>query len=253
MRGHYAITNHIFIADLKPDKGIRYQMNISSTSPDWQTISSPSDYSHAADIMRSHAEAVIQRAASETVFVTEHKPVYTAGTSAKDDELLNHNRFDVVRTGRGGQWTYHGPGQLIFWPVLDLNKRKRDIRAYIYHLEGWMSDLLASFGVEAVRRDGLPGLWVARKDIHLPDKMDKIVAVGVRVSRWVTMHGLAINIDPDLHHFEGIIPCGVRDGGVTSLADLGLIVSRAEVEMAAQESFSRWFGAESDMGLIPIE
>ncbi len=228
-------------------------MNILSTSPDWQTIASPSNYSHASDIMRSHAEAVIQRTTSEIVFVTEHKPVYTAGTSAKDDELLNNKGFDVVRTGRGGQWTYHGPGQLILWPVLDLNKRKRDIRAYVYHLEGWMLDLLANFGVEALRRDGLPGLWVARKDIHLPDKMDKIVAVGVRVSRWVTMHGLAINIDPDLHHFEGIIPCGVRDGGVTSLADLGLIVSRAEVELAAQETFHRWFGAESDMGLTPIK
>ena len=224
-------------------------MSISPTAPNWQAIASPSEYSHAADIMRSHAEAVIHKRAGEAVFITEHKPVYTAGTSAKDDELLNHNRFDVVQTGRGGQWTYHGPGQLILWPVLDLNNRKRDIRAYIYHLEGWMSDLLSSFGVEAVRREGFPGLWVARKDIHLPDKMDKIVAVGVRVSRWVTMHGLALNIDPDLHHFDGIIPCGVRDGGVTSLADLGIIASRAEVEMAAQESFPHWFGADSNMGL----
>ena len=156
-----------------------------------------------------------------------------------------------MHTGRGGQWTYHGPGQLILWPVLDLNKRKRDIRAYIHALEGWMADMLANFGVEAVRREGLPGLWVARKDIYLPDRMDKIVAVGVRVSRWVTMHGLAINIDPDLNHFDGIIPCGVRDGGVTSLTDLGYILSREEVESAARDAFARWFGQDSDMGINP--
>ncbi|MGB1895234.1 MAG: lipoyl protein ligase domain-containing protein, partial [Candidatus Puniceispirillaceae bacterium] len=113
----------------------------------------------------------------------------------------------------------------------------------------WMTDMLASFGVEAVRREGLPGLWVARKDVNLPDKMDKIVAVGVRLSRWVTMHGLAVNIDPDLGHFDGIVPCGVRDGGVTSLADLGYIISREEVEIAARDAFTRWFGPKSEMGL----
>ena len=216
--------------------------------PEWHPIDSPSDYQQAADTMRLHADAVISGAAREAIFVTEHKPVYTAGTSSLEAELLNSNGFDIVRTGRGGQWTYHGPGQLIIWPVLDLNKRKRDIRAYIYHLEGWMADMLASFGVEAMRREGLPGLWVARKDINLPDKMDKIVAVGVRVSRWVTMHGLAVNIDPDLSHFDGIVPCGVRDGGVTSLADLGYIISREEVEIATKGTFTRWFGPESEMG-----
>ena len=223
-------------------------MTTTPLSPDWHAIASPSDYQHAADIMRLHAEAVISGAASEAVFVTEHIPVYTAGTSSLEAELLNSNGFDIVHTGRGGQWTYHGPGQLILWPVLDLNKRKRDIRAYIYHLEGWMADMLGSFGVEAVRRDGLPGLWVARKDINLPNRMDKIVAVGVRVSRWVTMHGLAVNIEPDLSHFDGIVPCGVRDGGVTSLADLGYIISREEVEIAAKDAFTRWFGPESEMG-----
>ena len=223
-------------------------MTTTPLSPDWHAIASPSDYQHAADIMRLHVEAVISGAASEAVFVTEHIPVYTAGTSSLEAELLNSNGFDIVHTGRGGQWTYHGPGQLILWPVLDLNKRKRDIRAYIYHLEGWMADMLGSFGVEAVRRDGLPGLWVARKDINLPDRMDKIVAVGVRVSRWVTMHGLAVNIEPDLSHFDGIVPCGVRDGGVTSLADLGYIISREEVEIAAKDAFTRWFGPESEMG-----
>ena len=223
-------------------------MTTASPSPDWHAIARPSDYQQAAEKMQLHAKAVIDGTAGEAVFVTEHKPVYTAGTSSLDSELLNSNGFQVVRTGRGGQWTYHGPGQLVFWPVLDLNKRRRDIRAYIYHLEGWMADTLANFGVEAVRREGLPGLWVVRKDINLPDKMDKIVAVGVRVSRWVTMHGVALNLDPDLSHFDGIVPCGVRDGGVTSLADLGYILSREEVEIAARDAFINWFGPDSDMG-----
>ena len=227
-------------------------MTTTPTSPDWHAIASPSDYQHAADKMQLHAKAVIAGTASEAIFVTEHSPVYTAGTSSLEAELLNSNGFNIVRTGRGGQWTYHGPGQLILWPVLDLNKRKRDIRAYIHHLEGWMTDMLASFGVEAMRRDGLPGLWVARKDINLPDKMDKIVAVGVRLSRWVTMHGLAVNINPDLGHFDGIVPCGVRDGGVTSLADLGYIISREEVEIAARDAFTRWFGPESEMGITHL-
>ena len=220
-------------------------------TPQWIEIPSPSSYQDAVLKMESHARAVIAGTMDEAIFLTEHRPVYTAGTSAQDSELLNSSRFETVRTGRGGQWTYHGPGQLILWPVLDLNKRKRDIRAYIHALEGWMADMLASFGVEAVRREGLPGLWVARKDIYLPDRMDKIVAVGVRVSRWVTMHGLAVNIDPDLSHFDGIIPCGVRDGGVTSLADLGYILSRAEVESAARNAFERWFGPDSEMGINP--
>jgi len=224
-------------------------MTALSPSPEWLDIASPSVYEQAADQMRAHARAVITGGAGEAIFTTEHRPVYTAGTSARKSELLADNGFEIVHTGRGGQWTYHGPGQLILWPVLDLNKRKRDIRAYIHALEGWMADMLASFGVEAVRREGLPGLWVARKDIYLPDRMDKIVAVGVRVSRWVTMHGLAVNIDPDLSHFDGIIPCGVRDGGVTSLADLGYILSRAEVENAARGAFARWFGQDSDMGI----
>ena len=223
-------------------------MTTTPTSPNWYAIASPSDYQHAADKMQLHAKIVIAGTASEAIFVTEHSPVYTAGTSSLEAELLNSNGFDIVRTGRGGQWTYHGPGQLILWPVLDLNKRKRDIRAYIHHLEGWMTDMLASFGVEAVRRDGLPGLWVARKDINLPDKMDKIVAVGAAIT--LGDHAWASGeYRPDLSHFDGIVPCGVRDGGVTSLADLGYIISREEVEIAARDAFTRWFGPKSEMGI----
>jgi lipoyl(octanoyl) transferase len=222
-------------------------MTTDTAIPDWHLIDSPSDYQTAAQIMTTHAQSVIAQKADEAIFVTEHKPVYTAGTSSKDSDLINPSGFDIVKTGRGGQWTYHGPGQLVIWPVLNLNNRQQDVRAYIRHLEGWMSDTLACFGIEAKTREGLPGLWVKRTDRHQAEQMDKIVAIGVRISRWVTMHGVALNIDPDLSHFEGIVPCGVTDGGVTSLADLGYLVSRTEIEMAAKSCFIKWFGPESQM------
>ena len=220
--------------------------------------------------MQAHAKAVVAGEASEAVFITQHEAVYTAGTSAREEDLLNPAGIPIHRSGRGGQWTWHGPGQLILWPVLDLNARKRDVRAYIHALEGWMIDVLACFAVNGMRRVGLPGIWVKRSDIGQPDQMDKIVAVGVRISKWVTMHGLALNHEPDLTHYDGIIPCGVSKdageqsvddsltaearngsaeaGGVTSLADLGLMVTEAELEMAVKDCFPKWFGTGANMG-----
>ncbi len=223
------------------------------TSPLWQAIPAPSDYARAVAEMEAHATAVAAGRAGEAVFMTSHAAVYTAGTSAKSEDLLNPAGVPTHQTGRGGQWTWHGPGQLVLWPVLDLNRRRRDVRAYIHALEGWMIDSLACFGVAGVRRDGLPGIWVGRGDIGQPDRMDKIVAVGVRISKWVTMHGVALNHEPDLAQYDGIIPCGVsreteEGGGVTSLADLGLMVSEAELDMAVKDCFKNWFGAAAEMG-----
>ena len=216
--------------------------------------------------MLAHAKAVASGEASEAVFITQHKSIYTAGTSAREEDLINPADIPTYRSGRGGQWTWHGPGQLVIWPVLDLNARRRDVRAYIYALEGWMLDVLACFGVTGVRRDGLPGIWVCRGDIGLPEQMDKILAVGVRISKWVTMHGVALNHEPDLTQYDGIIPCGVskgytgdgpidgvgsdkaKAGGVTSLSDLGLMITEAELEMAVKDCFPIWFGIGAEMG-----
>ena len=222
-------------------------------SPFWQLIPPPSPYESAVQQMEAHARAVIAGTAQEAVFMTSHEAVYTAGTSAKHEELLAPSSMPVVQTGRGGQWTWHGPGQLVLWPVLDLNQRQRDVRAYIFALEGWMIDVLGCFGVTGERRDGLPGIWVRRGDDGRPDRLDKIVAVGVRISKWVTMHGVALNHEPDLTQYDGIIPCGVDStatdgGGVTSLADLGLMISPEELEMAVKDCFPNWFGNGAAMG-----
>ena len=220
--------------------------------------------------MLAHAKALASGEASEAVFITQHNSVYTAGTSAREEDLLNSAGIPTYRSGRGGQWTWHGPGQLVIWPVLDLNARRRDVRAYIYSLEGWMLDVLTCFGVTGLRRNGLPGIWVSRSDIGLPEQMDKILAVGVRISKWVTMHGIALNHEPDLTQYDGIIPCGVSNGegkgrtgnspidevgngsaeagGVTSLADLGLTITEVELEMAVKDCFPNWFGKGAEMG-----
>ena len=240
------------------------------TAPVWLPLAAPSSYVLAVAQMQAHAKALAAGEAPEAVFITQHEVVYTAGTSARDEDLLNPAGTPIHRSGRGGQWTWHGPGQLVLWPVLDLNARKRDVRAYIHALEGWMIDVLACFAVQGVRREGMPGIWVSRGDISQPNQMDKVVAVGVRISKWVTMHGIALNHEPDLTQYDGIIPCGVskdgvkgragdappdragdpsaQSGGVTSLAELGLMVSEAELEMAVKDCFPKWFGKGADMG-----
>ena len=241
-------------------------------SPVWHWIAAPSSYEKASMRMLAHAKALTSGDASEAIFITQHKSVYTAGTSAREEDLLKPAGIPTYRSGRGGQWTWHGPGQLVIWPVLDLNARRRDIRTYIYALEGWMIDVLKCFAVTGVRREGLPGIWISRDDIGLPEKMDKILAVGVRISKWVTMHGIALNHEPDLTQYDGIIPCGVskagdeghnrvgpineagnasaETGGVTSLADLGLMITESELEMVIKDCFPKWFGEGAEMGRV---
>jgi lipoyl(octanoyl) transferase len=207
-----------------------------STQPEWRISDQPVAYPDALADMEARAAAIAEGAAGEMVWLLEHPPIYTAGTSANDADLIDA-RFPVYRSGRGGQFTYHGPGQRVGYAMLDLRRRKPDVRAYVRDLEQWLIETLALFNVKSERREGRVGIWVQRGQ-----KEDKIAALGVRIKRWVTFHGVALNVDPDLSHFSGIVPCGVRAHGVTSLADLGIIVPMADVDVALKQSFKKIFG-----------
>ena len=204
--------------------------------PDWKISDTPVPYPEAVAAMEARAAAIAEGKAGELVWLLEHPPIYTAGTSAKDADLLDA-RFPVYRTGRGGQFTYHGPGQRVGYVMLNLKQRKPDVRAYVRDLEQWLIGSLALLGVKGERREGRVGIWVARKN-----REDKIAALGVRIRHWVTFHGVALNVNPDLSHFSGIVPCGVREHGVTSLADLGLKATMADVDAALKQSFEKIFG-----------
>jgi len=186
--------------------------------------------------------------APETVWLLEHPPLYTAGTSADASDLLQPDRFPVHRTGRGGEFTYHGPGQRVAYVLLDLKRRRPDVRAYVHALEEWLIRALDRLGVEGERRDGRVGIWVRRTDRGEPLREDKVAAIGVRVRRWVTFHGIALNVEPDLSHFDGIVPCGISGHGVTSLVDLGVLVGMTEVDAALKRAFEEVFGAGGMMG-----
>lgn len=207
----------------------------------WMTSDSPVDYETSLAMMRRHAADIAEGKGEEAVWLLEHPPLYTAGTSAKANDLLAPDRFPVFEAGRGGQYTYHGPGQRVAYVMLDLRERGRDIRALVSGLEGWVIDTLAAFNVKGETRDGRVGVWVRRPEKG-PLVEDKIAAIGVRVSRWVTFHGLSLNVSPELEHYSGIVPCGISGFGVTSLEDLGQIVSLAEVDMALRRSFEAHFG-----------
>lgn len=204
--------------------------------PDWKISDGPVPYPEALAEMEARAAAIAEGTAGELVWLLEHPPIYTAGTSARDADLLDA-RFPVYRTGRGGQFTYHGPGQRVGYVMLDLKRRKPDVRAYVHDLEEWLIEALKQFHVKGERRDGRVGIWVQRGL-----REDKIAALGVRIKRWVSFHGVALNVAPDLSHFSGIVPCGVRAHGVTSLADLGIDVSMAEVDTVLKASFQKIFG-----------
>ena len=203
---------------------------------EWRIRDGLTPYPEAVRFMEERAAAIAAGRAAELVWLVEHPPIYTAGTSAKDGDLLDA-RFPVFKTGRGGQFTYHGPGQRVGYVMLDLKRRKADVHAYVRDLEEWLIRTLARFSVRGERRDGRVGIWVARSG-----REDKIAALGVRVRRWVTFHGVSLNVEPDLSHFSGIVPCGIRDHGVTSLADLGLKVTMADVDAALRETFQEVFG-----------
>lgn len=200
------------------------------------------DYEQALAFMDQRQEAVAKGQARELVWFLQHPALYTAGTSAKSDDLLTPDRFPVYQTGRGGQYTYHGPGQRVAYLVLDLNKRGKDVRAYVAKLELWLIAALQTLGVKAEVREDRVGLWVARPNALIAGQEDKIAAIGVRIRRWVTSHGIALNVAPDLSHFAGIVPCGIQDHGVTSLAALGLPHELASVDSALITAFADIFG-----------
>ena len=216
---------------------------------EWRIDDAPVPYPAALAFMDERV-AAIHAGAPETVWLLEHPPLYTAGTSARDADLLMPGRLPVFRTGRGGQFTYHGPGQRVAYVMLDLARRGADVRRFVCDLEAWIIAALARFNVKGERRPGRVGIWVDRdrggagRDKGLGHE-DKIAAIGVRVRRWVTLHGVALNVDPDLAQFRGIVPCGVADArfGTTSLADLGVHVQMAEVDAALKAAFGDIFGA----------
>ena len=191
--------------------------------------------------MEARVTAIGAGTAPEQVWLVEHPPLYTAGTSARPADLLEPDRFPVFRSGRGGQYTYHGPGQRVAYVMLDLNRRRPDIRRFVQALEDWIINTLAAFDIRGECRRERIGVWVPRPD-QGPGREDKIAAIGIRIRRWVTFHGIALNVDPALDHFSGIVPCGISGHGVTSLADLGVTVSMADVDATMKREFEGLFG-----------
>lgn len=204
--------------------------------PEWRTETGLVAYPDAVSFMEQRVAEIAEARAPELVWLLEHPPIYTAGTSARAADLIDA-RFPVFATGRGGQFTYHGPGQRVAYTLLDLRRRKCDVRRFVHDLEEWLIRTLGKLGVRGERRVGRVGIWVARAS----GREDKIAAIGVRVRRWVTYHGVALNVAPDLGHFSGIVPCGIRGHGVTSLADLGIAVSMSEVDAALRMEFETTF------------
>jgi len=212
---------------------------------EWRISATPVDYEAAVADMEARVAAIREGTAPELVWLLEHPPLYTAGTSARDEELLDPGRLPVHRTGRGGRYTFHGPGQRVAYVMLDLVRRDRDVRCHVHRLEEWMIGTLARFGVRGERRDGRVGIWVVRPG----GGEDKIAAIGVRVRRWVTYHGVALNVAPELDHYRGIVPCGIAEHGVTSLAALGISATMAEVDDVLGATFPAIFAAAGGLEL----
>ncbi|WIY51471.1 lipoyl(octanoyl) transferase LipB [Devosia sp. YIM 151766] len=207
---------------------------------EWRIFDAPLDYRRALSMMDERVAAIAAGEAPEAVWLLEHPPLYTAGTSARAEDLLNP-RFPVYPAGRGGQYTYHGPGQRVAYVMLDLTRRGRDIRCLVQGLEQWVIDTLAAHNIAGARRTGRVGVWVPRPGKGL-GREDKIAAIGVRVRKWISFHGISLNIDPDLSHYDGIVPCGITDQGVTSFEDLGVLLTMPEVDSVLRARFEAIFG-----------
>lgn len=213
---------------------------------EWKISNGLVDYEDAVAQMEARAALIAEGAAEELIWLLEHPPLYTAGTSAQSADLTDPDRFPVYPSKRGGQYTYHGPGQRVAYVMLDVAKRGRDVRCFVRQLEQWVIKTLAEFNVTGEIRDGRVGVWVARTDkppqANGKPAEDKIAAIGIRLRKWVSFHGISINVEPDLDHFKGIVPCGITEHGVTSLVDLGLPVSMDDLDVALKRCFSEVFG-----------
>lgn len=212
---------------------------------EWMISDKPVPYPDALRRMEDRVNGIVAGTAGEAVWLLEHPPLYTAGTSARREDLVDPDRFPVFEARRGGQYTYHGPGQRVAYVMLDLNRRGKDVRAFVDQLEAWVIETLAGFNVTGETRRDRVGVWVRRPEKPpLPDgtpREDKIAAIGIRLRKWVSFHGISINVDPDLSHFDGIVPCGIIGHGVTSLVDLGLPVTMADLDVGLRTSFDRVF------------
>jgi len=222
---------------------------------EWAVSDAPVPYEAAVALMEARARAIREGEASELVWFLEHPPLYTSGTSAKPEDLKDAARFPVFEAGRGGQYTYHGPGQRVAYVMLDVAARGRDVRAFVQNLEAWIIAALAAFDVDAGPRDGRVGVWVDRTQAGSPLREDKIAAIGVRLKRWVSFHGISLNVEPDLEHFSGITPCGIADPryGVTSLVDLGIPASMGDVDIALRDAFEAVFGSQLVVVPSPLQ
>jgi lipoyl(octanoyl) transferase len=208
---------------------------------EWRTLPGLAPYTETLAAMEARVAAIHQGTAPEAIWLLEHPPLYTAGTSAQAQDLVEPDRFPVFAVGRGGQYTYHGPGQRVIYVMLDVSRREKDVRCFVRHLENWVIAALAEFNVKGEIRPGRVGVWVTRPD-KAPNadgsvREDKIAAIGVKLRKWVSFHGISINVEPDLSHFSGIVPCGIRDHGVTSLVDLGLPVTMDDLDAALMATF----------------
>jgi lipoyl(octanoyl) transferase len=231
------------LVKIRDDLDHRFVARPDSPPVAWMVSEAPVAYPEALAAMEARVEAIAAGAADECVWLLEHPPLYTAGTSARPEDLIDA-RFPVFQTGRGGQYTYHGPGQRVAYVMLDLRRRRPDLRAFVAALEAWLIGTLDRFNVRGERREDRVGVWVRRPD-RGKDVEDKIAALGIRVRKSVTFHGVSLNVEPDLAHFGGIVPCGVRLHGVTSLVDLGLPVTMGDADVALRASFEDVFGPTS--------
>ena len=226
---------------MREDLAVSFLPEGLSEPAEWVVAEGLTGYDEAVAEMEARAGLIADGLARERVWLVEHPPLYTAGTSARDEDLIAPERFPVFRSGRGGQFTYHGPGQRVAYVMLDLKRRQPDLRRFVAALEGWLIGALDEFNIRGERREDRVGVWVRRPD-KAAEAEDKIAAIGIRVRRWVSFHGISLNVEPDLTHFDGIVPCGVSRHGVTSLVDLGLPVTMPEVDSVLREAFERVFG-----------
>jgi lipoyl(octanoyl) transferase len=216
-----------------------------NASPTWLVSPKAVSYPDALKAMETYVDAVIEGEKPEQIWLLQHPPLYTGGTSADKSELKDENRFPVYETGRGGRYTYHGPGQRVIYAIVDLRERGKDLRQHVWRLEEWVLRVLADLGVTAERREGRIGLWVKPIGVEQNAGEEKIAAIGVRVRKWVAYHGLSLNVAPDLSHFEGIVPCGIADFGVTSLQKLGVKASMEEVDALFKKHLPTLLGDKS--------